>query len=96
MILEQDDETGWWVVSKEKPDYRLTNLHDEGDCGEYCDIHDRRSPWDSHYPLNWRDDRGIMEFICSHGIGHPTHAQVLYQERTGQSDASIHGCCGCC
>lgn len=93
MILEQDVETGWWVVSKENPDYRLTNLHVDGDCGEYCDVHNRRHPQDSGYPLNWRTDRGIMEFICPCGIGHPTYAQSEYNNKSGKSYENTHGCC---
>lgn len=93
MILKQDSETGWWVVSKANPSVRLTNLHDVSSCGEYCDVHNRRHPAEVEYPLNWRDDRGIMEYICPCGIGHPTYAQKAYNRSRGREYENIHGCC---
>jgi hypothetical protein len=40
------------------------------------------------WPQNWREDRGIMERICPHGIGHP--------DPDDPTTDKIHGCDGCC
>lgn len=69
-------------------------VHDKVDCLEPpCCVH---SPSDHHmkeWPQNWRSDRGIMERICPHGIGHPDPDDRAI--RNGW-DAGVHGCDGCC
>lgn len=96
MIVSQDPETGYWT----KLGALTLQTHEPDQClGEYCDIHDKRHPNDAHYPLNWREDRGVMEFICDHGIGHPTYAQYDFLNRTLGVKAwayTSHGCDGCC
>lgn len=51
-------------------------------------------------PMNWRGDRGLMERICDHGVGHPDPDDLAYKARTkGERSAyfeGIHGCDGCC
>ena len=96
MIVKQDPMTGYW----NRVEVRLTTHAPEECKGRLCDIHNRRSPAEGKYPLNWREDRGFMEFICDCGIGHPTAAQVQYwtavldpEEALAQG---VHGCCGCC
>jgi hypothetical protein len=68
--------------------------------GEFCCIH---NPSDHHmkeWPQNWRDDRGLMERRCPHGIGHPDPDDIAHKERMrGEKFAhyeAIHGCDGCC
>lgn len=41
----------------------------------------------------WRSDRGIIERVCEHGIGHPDpdDGKVVSGE-----DSGVHGCDGCC
>ncbi|MCK4626036.1 MAG: hypothetical protein KAV00_12040, partial [Phycisphaerae bacterium] len=39
---------------------------------------------------NVRHDRGITEWICVHGVGHPDLNTLP------PGDKGIHGCCGCC
>lgn len=54
-----------------------------------CCIH---HPSDHHmkdWPLNWRDDRRMMERICPHGVGHPDPDGI-------SASGSVHGCDGCC
>lgn len=46
-------------------------------------------------PLNWREDRGVMERICAHGVGHNDPDDVAYQRSIG-GDSGFHGCDGCC
>jgi len=61
------------------------------------------TPWESDW--EWevhtqRRESGLIEHICSHGIGHPTPGSVLWQEEAegieGPSHWSVHGCDGCC
>jgi hypothetical protein len=71
---------------------RVLLVHPESKCsGGKCCIH---NPSDHHmvdWPQNWRDDRGIMERICEHGVGHPDPDQPLRSIEDG-----THGCDGCC
>lgn len=99
MILAQDPETGYWNRFRDRPDLVLRTHAHADDCDEFgCDVHNRIYNVDA--PLNWRIDRGMMEFICECGIGHPTVHQVDYWLRTLSSREaraqSVHGCCGCC
>jgi len=68
--------------------------HPEVDCLDPpCCIH---SPSDHHmrtWEQHWRPDRGIMERICPHGIGHPDPDDRAI--RLGH-DEGTHGCDGCC
>lgn len=72
----------------------LTQLHDADKCiGEHCPIHNPSPHAQSIGKQYWRDDRGFMERICVHGIGHPDPDAPF--NRWGEPE-SIHGCCGCC
>lgn len=91
-------------------EYRLLIPDSEGelvthqrteDCDEHgCAVHNpssmaiaNREEW----PYNWRTDRGILERICRHGIGHPDPDSARFYERQGQGRAmNTHGCDGCC
>jgi len=70
----------------------IKNVHGEEECRTpgACTIH---SP-SNHHMIDlsqyWRADRGFMERICSHGVGHPDP-----DERLEGADA-VHGCDGCC
>jgi hypothetical protein len=52
------------------------------------------------FPQHWRDDRGIIERICPHGVGHPDPDALPYLDRVlGTQKAGTemqHGCDGCC
>ena len=75
----------------------LRNVHSRKQCeGRGCSIH---HPSDHHmkdWPTWWRQDRGFMERVCEHGIGHPDPDDMAYRRSRGLSDRSIHGCDGCC
>lgn len=77
----------------------LVNVHEiDGCAGRVCILH---SPTKHHmhtWPLHWRDDRGIFERICDHGVGHPDPDQFDYWDSLGDDDDSrgVHGCDGCC
>ncbi len=58
-----------------------------------CCIH---NPSDHHmltWPQNWRGDKGMMERLCHHGIGHPDPDDLKVRTT---SSAGVHGCDGCC
>lgn len=67
--------------------------HDELSCrGEFCTLHNRSDHLMRSFPQNWRADRGIMERICSHGVGHPDPDELGLSLR----NRGVHGCDGCC
>lgn len=68
--------------------------------GEHCCIHNPSDHPLKDADLNWRADRGLMERLCSHGVGHPDPDDIEFKRRTRgdqYADAeAIHGCDGCC
>ena len=79
---------------------RTLRVHNRKVCeGQFCCIH---NPSDHHmksWPMNWRGDRGIMERMCPHGIGHIDPDDSDYRKRRdGEEsyDPGVHGCDGCC
>jgi hypothetical protein len=70
----------------------IYNVHPQDKCaGRTCAVH---NPSDHHmrdFPQHYRGDRGIMERICPHGVGHPDPDD--YRSMPGWG---IHGCDGCC
>ena len=97
MRIYQDQTTGFWMKTG-TIGVDLVNLHPESACeGRLCDVHNRRGeePWAS-WPLNWRDDRGIMEMIDPRsGIGHPTPAQVQFMRKLHGDTSWVHTSHGC-
>lgn len=104
IIIDPEDPTQAFIGSSTDPvfgiatgDATLGNIHTADKCvGRTCIIH---SPTQHHmrgWLLHWRDDRGIFERLCPHGIGHPDPDQEPYWEETGQQYQSIHGCDRCC
>jgi hypothetical protein len=76
----------WVLVGGEE----IHNVHHRSKCAPgHCAIHNpskhHMRPWKQH----WRDDRGIIERICPHGIGHPDPDQPEWVD-------GVHGCDGCC
>ncbi len=78
-------------------DALLVNVHDAARCaGRACVVH---APSDHHmreWNLNWRGDKGVMERLCPHGVGHPDPDDAAYQVSVGRGWANVHGCDGCC
>lgn len=73
----------------------LKNIHKESDCvGDTCVIHKKTKHHMRHMPQLWRSDRGIMERVCEHGVGHAD----LDSPWPRGSYEWIHGCCesACC
>lgn len=68
--------------------------HQPDQClGERCTIHNRSNHHMRDFRQYWRGDRGIMERICEHGVGHPDPDD--YSVYNGVDDG-VHGCDGCC
>lgn len=96
------------VLVDRRPDYTtgtgqpLTNVHPRTeDCATFgCSVHSPSDHGMRDFPTHWRSDRGLMERICPHGVGHPDPDHLSYTRRTLGLDAayyeSIHGCDGCC
>lgn len=76
-------------------------VHSSSRCeGQTCCIH---NPSDHHmigWRQHWRGDRGLMERLCPHGVGHPDPDDIAFKRRArGREFAdweSVHGCDGCC
>lgn len=67
----------------------LRRVHPQVECsGDKCPVHQKTDHSMREFPQHFRDDRGFMERICPHGIGHPD-PDDLYAD-------SVHGCDGCC
>lgn len=65
--------------------------------GRPCAIHNRPSDHPlKDAPMYWRVDRGILERICDHGVGHPDADSANYLESIGKNYENVHGCDGCC
>lgn len=79
---------------------REVRVHPAGTCaGQNCSIHNPSNHPLKEAPLNWRDDRKMMERICTHGVGHPDPDDVAYNVGVLGADEetySTHGCDGCC
>lgn len=68
----------------------IINVHRKDECNKPCTIHAHSEHKLADKPLLWRNDRGIFEHMCEHGIGHPC------PDSLPPSDTGIHGCDGCC
>lgn len=80
---------------------KITNVHKPSECvGEHCVIHNPSERATRIGKTHWRGDRGIMERVCEHGVGHPDPdsleniRRVLGDKRAAVE--SVHGCDGCC
>lgn len=70
------------------------NVHSTENCaGRPCVLHNPTQHHMTELPLLFRTDRGIVERVCEHGVGHPDPDQ-----RGIAGWGSVHGCCheGCC
>ena len=84
------------IARLENSDEVLLSVHEAGSClGEHCTIHHRSDHPMRSFPQRWRSDRGLMERICPHGVGHPDPDDYLLTGPSGAAQA-VHGCDGCC
>lgn len=70
--------------------HKLFNVHNRANCNPPCTIHSHSDHKLADKPLLWRNDRGIFEHMCEHGIGHPC------PDSLPTNDSGIHGCDRCC
>jgi hypothetical protein len=81
----------------------ILQTHGASECdGPPCPLH---SPSDHPLrdaPLNWRQDRYLMERVCPCGVGHPDpdhldRVRRVYGEELAWGQG-VHGCCArvCC
>ena len=82
-------------MEEEQVKHRLENspvlmvVHRSKVCeGLPCTIHNRSDHHMRSWAQYYRSDRGMMERICPHGIGHP--------DPDDPTEDRIHGCDGCC
>lgn len=68
-------------------------VHDKATCrGPHCSIHNPSDHAMKSFPTHYRYERGIMERICPHGIGHPDPDDPKMVDPYER----VHGCDGCC
>lgn len=74
-------------------DGTLLRHHSFRECSGRCPLHFPTQHHMRTWRMNWRPDRGIMERICTHGVGHPDPdgRRIWLGE-----DSGVHGCDGCC
>lgn len=67
----------------------IVGVHNRNQCkNDYCTIHSPSLHSMLGFPQRWRQDRGFMERICPHGVGHPDPDDIVMDRS--------HGCDGCC
>lgn len=79
----------------------LKGLHNGDSCyGQACCIHNPSVHPLKDAPFNWRADKGLMERICGHGIGHPDPDHMAFAKTVLEDDEwaalGVHGCDECC
>lgn len=77
----------------------LVNVHYRRDCQRDtrpCAIHNLTDHSMRHFPQHFREDTGLMERTCPHGIGHPDPDSLPFFEEMGIRGMDRHGCDGCC
>lgn len=74
--------------------------HAKKDCSHPCPLHAPSSHHMITWKLLWRDDEGIFERICPHGIGHPDPDVLAFlRNKLGDEEVflgEVHSCDGCC
>jgi hypothetical protein len=76
--------------------------HVRANCSGNCCLHGTSVYPSCRTPRQWRNDRGIIEHLCPHGIGHPCLAGVEYAMLMAPTEdaifdvSAVHGCDGCC
>ena len=88
-----DEQTRW------QDDYGqvLFPVHSADQClnDNGCTIHGPSDHSMVDFPQLWRGDRGIMERVCPHEIGHPDPDDPKLLGEHGWAEG-VHGCDGCC
>jgi hypothetical protein len=61
-----------------------------------CVLHNPSEHHMREWRTNYRADRGLMERVCPHGIGHPDPDDLTWHVSQGRDYQGVHGCDGCC
>lgn len=78
----------------EHTDIVIHKTHLPQECAkEFCTIHNRSNHSMRAFPQYWREDLGIMERTCEHGVGHPDPDEFMISK---DIYLAVHGCDGCC
>lgn len=92
--------TDWIYIDASEPVFgaqagpTLLNVHGPKECaGEVCCIHNPTNHHMIAWRQNWRGDKGMMERLCPHGVGHPDPDDLRVRTTPG---VGVHGCDGCC
>lgn len=82
----------------ENTDIAIGNTHSPRMCEAQpgCPIHKLTSHHMRSWPQWFREDNGLMERTCEHGIGHPDPDGLHYFLSLGMTYMGVHGCDGCC
>lgn len=91
-------------MSVQNVDGVLLMAHNDGLCADEkaCCIHNPSDHPMVGFRRFWRGDRGLMERICPHGVGHPDPDALAYKQSVMSESAykagayDVHGCDGCC
>jgi len=84
---------GTWVVLEHTD--TVLSVHSPDVCaGRPCTVHSPTSHGMRGFPQLWRSDKGHMERVCPHGVGHPDPDER--HSPTWRDAWSVHGCDGCC
>lgn len=99
----EPDDFGGWMEPAELVGGEMVVAHPRKDCirvNGYCAVHEPSPHHMSEWPQHFRQDRGLMERVCPHGIGHPDPDDrafvALMNGITLPGWDSVHGCDGCC
>lgn len=72
---------------------QLLSTHDSRSCfPRDCCVHRPSAHHMADWPQHYRDDTGVTERICPHGVGHPDPDQPWPKD----DHRWVHGCDGCC
>ena len=83
-------------------DGNILDVHPATQCAlpDRCSVHNPSDHPLKDAPYNWRNDRGLMERICEHGVGHPDPDDLAYKKAVIPNyedyEFGVHGCDGCC
>lgn len=84
-------------------DGRTLLVHAESLCANdaTCCIHKPSNHPMLAFSQQWREDAGLMERVCAHGVGHPDPDDLAfkksqYGDNYNKYAFGVHGCDGCC
>lgn len=77
---------------------QIIMAHSKKDCKPPCALHSPSSHPMITWKLVYREDIGLLERVCEHGIGHPDPDSVKFLiEQMGMDESiTVHGCDDCC